>query len=510
MKKILALLLTLAFGLFALAGCGGDESADTTNFVFATTDMENMDPAIEYQGWGTMRYGVGETLFKLSESLEPEAFMADDYQLSDDQLTWTITIKDGIVFHNGNPVDGNAVKSTLERLLENNDRAASDLMVANIEADGQKVMITTTEPNPTLINSLCDPYACIVDASIDTSNYSEMAIGTGPYKVVEYIADEQIKLEPNTDYWNGDPKLDSLTIRDIPDASTLASALESGEINAAYGIPYDSLERFKSDESFKVSQKATSRVFMIYFNMNDEFIQDKTLRDAISMAVDKEALANVVLAGAGTATKAAFPSNLSYGNDEDMTNAKDFDLEGAKQLLADNGYIDSDNDGILEKDGKPVELKMVTYTRTGLPQQAEAVQSGLRDLGLSVSYELVESAEDILNSGDFSLAPYAYVTAPTGDPLSYLNYTMGTDQGSNFGKYSNSEIDAKLREMSSEFDPEKRSQLAVEIQQLALADSAYCYMTHLNMALVMGADVVGLEEHPSDYYIINVDTGFSE
>lgn len=513
MKRLTVLCLTLVFTVMALTGCGGDNDTatnDNSSFVFATNSMENMDPAIEYQGWGTMRYGVGETLFKLSESLEPEPFMAEDYTLEEDNLTWNITINDGITFHNGNPVDGNAVKACLERLLENNDRAKSDLLISSIEADGQTVTITTSEPNPTLINSLCDPYACIVDASVDTSDYSEKAIGTGPYKVVEYIPEEQINLEPNTEYWNGTPKLESLTIRNIPDTSTLTSALQSGEINGAYGIPYDSLANFDSDENFNVSQKATSRVFMIYFNMEDQFLQDQVLRDAISMAVDKESLGEVVLAGAGTATKAAFPSNLSYGDDSAMTNAKDYDPEAAAKLLADNGYTDSDGDGTLEKDGEKVTLHMVTYTRTGLPEQAEAVQSALNDLGLEVTYELVDSADDILKSGKFSLGVYAYVTAPTGDPLSYLNFTMGTDQGSNFGKYSNPEIDAKLKEMASEFDPEKRSDLAIEIQQLALADSAYCYMTHLNMALVMEANVVGLEEHPSDYYIINVDTGFAE
>lgn len=512
MKRIATLLAALAIAALTLTGCGGGGSSDSAGdeFVFATNSIERMDPAKEYEGWGTMRYGVGETLFVLNENLEPEANMVSDYQLADDNLTWTMTIKDGIVFHNGNPVDAEAVKLCYERLLENNERAATDLLIDHIEADGQTLTIVTAEPNPTLINSLCDPYACVVDASVDTSKYSTNPIGTGPYKVVEYTPEEQVELEPNPDYWNGTPKVERLVIRNIPDTSTLASALQSGEINAAYGIPYDMLEKFDSDGDFTVSQTATSRVFMIYFNFNDEFTADPVLREAISMAVDKEALGDVVLSGAGTATKAAFPSNLPYGNDDLMTNAKDYDFDGAKKLLADNGYADSDGNGILEKDGKDVTLTLVTYSRTGLPEQAEAVQSALNDLGLNVEYELVDNATEILTAGDFSIAVYAYVTAPTGDPLSYLSFTMGTDNGSNFGKYSNAEIDSKLKEMATEFDPDKRSDLAVEIQQLALADSAYSYLTHLNMALVMQSNVVGLAEHPSDYYIINVETGFAD
>lgn len=513
-KKIVAMLCMLALAVCAFAGCGGGdaESAASTEFVIASNGAlsAGLDPATEYDGWETMRWGIGETLYVLDDNMTPQPFLASDYDVSGDQLTWTFIIKDGITFHNGNPVDGNAVKGSIERLIANNERAATDLNIASVAADGQNVMITTNEPNASLVNSLCDPYACIVDASVDTSAYDSCPIGTGPYKVESYTVDDSLNLSRNDAYWNGTPKMETVVVRQIPDQSTLSAALQSGEINAAYGIPYSDLESFNSSEDFTVSQAATSRVFMLYYNLNDPVMKDVEVRKAIGMAIDKEALGSVVLAGAGTATQAAFPSYLPYGDDALMTNAMPFDVDGANAALEAAGYVDSDGDGIREKDGEKLSLKLVTYGRTGLPEQAEAVQSALNDIGMDVSYQQYDSIGEVLESGDYSVCVYAFVTTPVGDPVNYLTTTMGTDQGSNFGGYSNPEVDAKLKELTSEFDTEKRADLAIEIQQLALGDVAYCYLTHLNMALVCQSNVTGINQSPSDYYIITVDTGFAE
>lgn len=512
-KKIVALVCVLALVVCAFAGCGGkDDSVASTEFVIGSNGAlsAGLDPSIEYDGWETMRWGIGETLYVLDENLAPQPCLASDYDISPDQLTWTFVINDGITFHNGNPVDGNAVKGSLERLIENSERAATDLNISSITADGQKVMITTNEPNATLVNSLCDPYACIVDTSVDTSAYDSCPIGTGPYKVDSYTIDDSLHLSRYEGYWNGTPKMETVVVRQIPDQSTLSAALQSGEIHAAYGIPYSDLETFNSSDDFTVSQAATSRVFMLYYNLNDPMISDVNVRKAIGMAIDKEALGSVVLSGAGTATQAAFPSYLSYGDDSLVTNAMPFDVEGANKTLEDAGYVDSNNDSIREKDGKDLEIKLVTYGRTGLPEQAEAVQSALNDIGMNVSYQQYDSIGEVLESGDYSVCVYAFVTTPVGDPVNYLRSTMGTGEGSNFGGFSNAEVDAKLKELASEFDVEKRADLAIEIQQLALEDASYCYLTHLNMALVFRSDVVGISQSPSDYYIVTVDTGFAE
>ncbi|MDR1508110.1 MAG: ABC transporter substrate-binding protein [Synergistaceae bacterium] len=507
MKRNLPVLLV--FLLFAVNSIPvAAQGAELSDFIFGTYTFSKIDPADKYNGWATIRYGVGETLFKLDENLKVVPVLVEAYKLSEDTRTWTLTLRDGVMFHNGNTMNGVAVKASLERLIAVNERAASDLMIESISAEGNTVAITTTVPNPTLLNALCDPYACIVDASADNGkvDFNMYPVGTGPYVIKEYVPDDKAYLEPFAKYWGGAPKSKSVTVKAIPDVDTLALAMQNGEVDAAYGLSYDTLTTFSNDDRFNVMKAATTRVYMLYFNLEREWMKDRNFRRAICMAVDKKSYGAVLLNGAGTATKAAFPSSLSYGNDDLFPDVPSYDPEGAKALLTESGYTDSDGDGFLDKDGKKVSVKLLTYGRAGLPQSAQAFQSALTELGIGVDYEQVDSVDQHLRSGNFDICTYAYVTTPTGDPFSYLNFTMGTGKGANFGRYSNPEVDRLLSEMASEFEGAKRADYAVKIQRIATSDSSYCYMFHLNMFMVTKLGVTGIIQSPVDYYHITAET----
>ena len=516
MKRFLSLALLALMLLGLLTACSpavpkptapeGAEASKT--FVFGVYNFTKIDPADGYNGWGTLRYGVGETLFKLDDNLNVVPWLALGAGLSEDRLTWTITLRDGVLFHNGNAMDGAAVKASLERLVERNERAASELMIASITAEGNTVSITTAQPNPTLPNALCDPYACIVDASADdgTVDFNLAPVCTGPYKVKSFTPEVEAVLEPFPDYWGGMPALDELVIKSIPDVDTLALAMQNGEIDAAYGLSYDTLSLFSGDDRFSITQAATARVYMLFFNLNRPFMQDPAFRRALCMAVDKDSYGKILLNGAGTPTKSAFPSSLSYGDDALFEDVPDYDPEGARALLLENGYRDTDGDGYLDKGGQKVTLRVVTYTRAGLPQSTQALVSALRDLGIDAAYQQYESISQALQSGDYDLCAYSFVTAPTGDAYAFLSHTMGTGKGGNYGGYSNPQVDALLEKLATEFDPERRAEYAVEIQRLALSESAYCYMFHLNMFMVMKKGVAGLKQSPVDYYQITAET----
>lgn len=527
MKKTLLTIFALLLALSLLVSCGTtptqatDSSAPGTHtspvsgnpetrpdFIFGVYNFSKLDPADSYNGWGTLRYGVGETLFNLDEHLEIVPVLVTDHALSDDKMTWTLQLREDVKFHNGKSMDGPAVKASLERLVTKNERAAADLNLATISASGFSVAITTTQPNPTLLNSLCDPYACIIDAAADNGNvdFNQYPVGTGPYVVKRYTEDVSATLEPFAVYWGGTPASQSITIIAISDVDTLALAMQNGEIDAAYGLSYETLNLFGHDDQFVVSQAATTRVYMLYFNLEHDFMADERFRRAICMVVDKESYGSVLLNGAGTATKSAFPAALSYGDDSKMTDVPDYDPDGARTLLAESGYLDTDGDGFLDKDGKKVSLRIVTYGRTGLPQSAQALQSALQDIGIAASYEQFESIDTVLAAGDFDICAYAYVTTPTGDPLSYLSFTTGTGNGANYGHYSNPQVELLLHELSLEFDRDKRADLATEIQQIVTSDCSYSYLFHLNMFMVTQKGVTGIQQSPVDYYQITART----
>ena len=506
MKKTIAIVLALIMVL-ALAGCGsgGTSTAasggdDRGSFVFGDY-VGNVDPASGAYAWVGIRVGVMESLFKFDENLNVQMNLAKSVSTSDDGMTWTIELRDGVKFQSGNAMDAAAVKASLERTVEKQARAAGELKIASIEANGNTLKITTTEPNPALANALCDPFAGIVDVkSLDADGNA--TIGTGPFKLVEYVENERMELDAFDDYWGGKPASKHVTIRSISDLDASALALQKGELDACYGLSYDSRDLFDGVKGFKISQAATSRVYKIYFNHEHDFTGDPNFRKAICMAVDRENYAKVLVNGAGTPTKSTFPSSVSYGDDSLMTNVPDFDMAGAKALLEANGYKDTDGDGILDKDGKKVSLQIITYGRTGLPQSSQALQSALKELGIDASYEQLDSTEERANAGTYDLSVYAEVTLPTGDPYSYVKNNYYTGGVQNYGKYSDSAVDALIDQLAGEFDTAKRAELTSQIDQLVLAENNVCNMYHLNMYMAMKENVEGLVQSPVDYYHI--------
>lgn len=199
MKKRIPALLALGLAALVLAALPGTEAsaADKKTFILGDTtfNAENeeadIDPHNAYAGWACIRYGVGETLFKYSDDMQIQPWVAESYE-NVDETTWKITLKDGVTFSNGKKVDAQAVKACLEALVDTHERAAADLAIDGIEADGLTVTIHTASPKPALINYLSDPYGCIVDVS--AGKEGGMVIGTGPFVATELVTDDHVNL----------------------------------------------------------------------------------------------------------------------------------------------------------------------------------------------------------------------------------------------------------------------------------------------------------------------------
>ncbi len=508
MKKLSAFLLALLV-LLGLSACGA--TADTNSgedprgtFVFGG-QVGNVDPACGAYAWVGMRSGVMESLFRLDDNMQVQKNLVDAYSVSEDGLVWTIALRSGVLFQSGNPMDAAAVKASLERVCSLQSRAEKELNIDSIEADGNTLTITTRAPNPILPNCLCDPYSGIVDVkSLDANGNA--TVGTGPFRLTEYVENVRLELDAFDDYWAGKPASRHVTIRSASDLDAATLALQTGELDACYGLPYDARDLFDGTSGFKISQAATSRVYKVYFNLEHEFTGDPNFRKAVCMAIDRVSYANVLVNGAGTPTKSTFPAATAFGNAATLPNVPDFDMDGAKALLAQSGYTDSDGDGFLDKDGEKVSLQIITYGRTGLPQVSQALQSALRQLGMDVTLEQLESTEERGHAGTFDLSIYAEVTLPTGDPYSYMMNSYGTGGTNNFGRYSNAEVDALLTQLAVAFDPAQRAEIARQIDEIVLSENAYCNIFHLNMYIAMKDTVEGLEQSPVDYYHITYKT----
>ena len=510
-----AIVTAAVFFAAALGGCQKtDDSGDSQGnagaekvFYYGDTtfNAENSEPDVNphnaYAGWACIRYGIGETLFRYTDKMEPEPWLASDWQRQDD-LTWMITLRDDVTFTSGRKMDAQAVKECLDDLIAVHDRAARDLKIREITADGQTLTITTEEPVPAFLNYLSDPYGCIIDMEAGVTPDGNVS-GTGPYMATEIHTDEGLTLVKNENYWNGTPKLDRIVVQTITDGDTMTMALQTGELDAAYGLPYASLELF-GNAPYTISSTETSRSFFAQMNFRTEALQDEKVRKAIAMSVDRENFTGTLLHGNGTAAKGPFPSEFSFG--DDTVTAPEFDPEGAKALLAEAGWKDTDGDGYVDKDGKKLTLRWLTYpSRQELPLLAETVQAALKKIGIELKINCTSEHKRYLENGEWDIYASAFVCAPTGDPEYFFTTHCLDSSPYNRGGYHSDELEALESEMASAFDPQQRAELATRMTQTILDDSAFVFASHLKMSIVCGEGVTGMEAHPCDYYEITVD-----
>ena len=338
-KKLAALLLGAAVaGSFVMQSFA--EGTETT-FVYGTTGYSEemgdagLNPHDNYSGWSCLRYGVGETLFKYNDNMEPEPWLATSYEFVD-ETTVKITLRENVYFSSGRLMDAQAVKECLDDLNAVHDRAPSDMKIESIEADGMTVLIHTSEPCPSIINYLGDPYGAIIDmqAGIQGEGGNANVSGTGPY-IAEEVTPTQITLVKNENYWGGEVKTDHVIVKTFSDGSALTAALQTGDIQGTYGLQYDNYVLFDGNPEYTIQSCATSRCFFGQFNMESPLMQDEKVRRAIEMGIDKEGFCTVIMQDRGIPAVGAFPSSFSYGNE--AVTAPSYDPEGAKALLEEAG-----------------------------------------------------------------------------------------------------------------------------------------------------------------------------
>lgn len=505
-KKFIAAVIA---GAVMISGMSVSVMADKEKtFVYGTTGYSEemgdagLNPHDNYSGWSALRYGVGETLFKYNDNMEVEPWLATDYEFVDD-TTVKITLRDGVKFSSGRTMDAQAVKECLENLVKVHDRAPSDMKIDHIEADGLTLTIYTTEPCPAIINYLGDPYGAIIDMEYGVQGEGGNAnvAGTGPY-IAEKVTPTQIDLVKNENYWGGDVKVDKVTVKSFSDGSALTAALQTGDIQGTYGLQYDNYVLFDGNPEYTINSCATSRCFFGQFNFESEIMQDQNIRKAIEMGIDKEGFCSVIMEGRGLPAKAAFPDSFSYGNEAVETVS--YDPEGAKKLLEESGWKDTDGDGYADKDGQKLTIDWLTYpTRLEQPKLAEYAQATLKEIGIDVVVNNTSDHMTYAADGNFDVYVSSTTTAPTGDPEYFFTSTVVGPK--NYGKYENKEVTALTEKIHQAFEPEERAKLATELQQKILDDDGFFFVSHLNMGIVTKSNVKGMAAHPCDYYEITAD-----
>ena len=470
----------------------------TTGFFGA----ESLDVAYNWDGWIMSIYGISENLYRLDENIEPQPWIAESVETPDEN-TWVFTIRDGVTFSNGKTVDAKAVKACFERTYEKNERADSTLKIKSMEADGMKFTIVTPEPNPTLLNDLCDPLLGIYDATEEPDE--ELGVScTGPYVATSFTAMTDVKMRANENYWGGAPKADTVELKIIDDQDALDMALANGEIDLIAQETANGASKFTDTSKYTTDTVTTTRANFLSFNLKTEGLDDLAVRQAINYCIDREGYADVVYQGFATPCYGIYPDNLAFGGTDGLNLTVDsYDADKAKEILADAGYQDTDGAGILDKDGVNLSFKVLTYSyNDNCIQLADMLQAELSQIGIELSIETQDVLDDPLASGDFDLAILNNAMAPIGTPSYFINMLFTTGASNNYGGYSNEKVDALAAEIGTTSDNDKVVSLTRELEQQVLDDMPFAFVADQQLIFVYSNKVKGVQINPTEYYLV--------
>ena len=495
MKKLLTLILCLAMVLTVFVGCSstpateegasasGDaaqgEAADSEykdTLVYAlNTDVQSLDPQIQNDTTSEqvvkMLYN---TLLKFEDDGTVVGDLAESWSVSEDKLTWTFNLKQGVKFHNGKELTSADVKATFDRALnaEAGGLRTTEIikMFTAVEApDPYTVTITTDGPYGPMESLMCNMSLGIMDADyieqygLDLGTSVEGENGTGPFKVVSWERDQEIVVERFDDYFGTPAKLQTVVYSVIPEAASRVIALETGEVDVIDKPTNEDLERLEADtENYTVLRKPTISQRLFRFGCNDPIISNTKVRQAIVYAIDRQAIIDALFTGSAYPSTAPLaPVTFGYSDLGEIEQ----DLELAKSLLAEAGYPDG------------FDTKIITTERyqNGI-ELAEIISQQLAEIGINAEIEVWEwSALSASWSGvtadEFDQPIFIMGAGPSmrdaDGGLRGLYTTSDTGLNDrNYGFYSNAEVDALIDQGMQETDQQKRVEIYKEAMEI--------------------------------------------
>lgn len=471
-------------------------------------------------GYVSTQSALSETLFRLSgTTLSPEPWLATE-ATHVAPFIWRIGIREGVKFHNGNVMDAQAVKASLERAIRLSPAAADTLSVDTITVeDEQTITIKTTVEQPTLPGLLILPALAITDAAAADAagegNFIAAGALTGPYIPTEYAPKERLDSVANDDYWGGTPPLAGIKHIAIPDTNSRELALQAGDIDVAINVSPNGAQAINAHQGTHTETSGIGTSLVLWWvNFERGTLADPLVRRAVAHAIDRESIAGLVAPpGSGSFAELLLPDALVACPG---VNALGYDPDVARSLLAQAGYADSDGDGILDKDGQPLEIIIGGYPeRFQLPIMAEAAQAMLADVGIKTEVLITEWS--VVKEPAWDLFGwYNTVVQGGGDPvynISKFAGLKGDASGSgtnNYGHYDASRLVDIIAPSTSVSDLEGRKDIACEALSVVTEDAAFLPVAHVNMVYGVSDRVTGFQAHPTSHYFFDHRVGLSE
>ncbi|WP_432360815.1 ABC transporter substrate-binding protein [Sporosarcina sp. UB5] len=505
-----ALLLLLVLST-VLAACGGSGSSKKDTLVFGRGgDSTSLDPSRVTEG-ETFKVTVNlyETLLNFGEqdtTIQPG--LAKEWG-TDDGLTYTFTLQEGVKFHDGTDFNADAVVKNFERWANGDAdkfpyynsmfggfKGDEGHVIESVNADGDYTVIIKLKRQqaPFLKNIAMSMFAIASPTAFEKGDdqFERNPVGTGPFKFVEWKSNDSITIEKFDKYWQeGLPKLEKIIFRSIPDNSARLNALIAGEIDLADGINPSDGEKIESNAKLQLIERPSMNVGYLGLTVTRPPFDKKEVRQAMNHAIDKKTIIESFFEGRANAAKNPMPPSISgYNNDIEPY---EYNPEKAKELLAKAGY----------PNGFEMELWAMPVPRPYMPdgaKVAEVIQSNLADIGIKakiVSYEW-PTYLDKASKGEADAFMLGW-TGDNGDADNFLYVLLDEDNigSNNYTYFKNDEMHDLFIEAQTEVDENKRIELYKKAQEIIHEEAPWVPIAHSTPLLAAAKELTGFVPHPT-------------
>ncbi|MDD2206068.1 MAG: glutathione ABC transporter substrate-binding protein [Aminobacterium sp.] len=477
-KRSLILVLTVLLVVFCFAGIAAASSKDTL-LIGKGTEALGMDPQdLTDTPSEEVCHSIYEGLVSFDEEMKIQPRLATSWDISEDGKTWTFHLREGVTFHSGTPFNAEAVKKNFDRILSGKYKRSSLYapIVDSVEVKDEYTVVFNLKTSfGAFLNILSHTAGLILDPKgVDENrDFVRNPSGTGAFMLDEWLQGDYIALKAYDKYWGGKPKLKKVIFKTIPEDSARAMMMETGEIDVAEQVPPQDVARLKESKKIDMRIGPSVMVQFLALNCQDEILKDVKVRQAIFMAIDREAICKNIMMGFATPVNSMVaPLVNGYSEVEGLP----YNPEKAKALLAEAGWKDSNGDGILEKDGKTLHVKLLTHGRnTPALKIPEAVQAYLSKIGMDAKMAVMDWGTFLAETRkpveeNTSQVIYYGWSPSTGDADWVYRPLTLSDQwvpnGANRTFYANKEVDEAVMMGFSSVDQEVRRQAYARAQTI--------------------------------------------
>jgi peptide/nickel transport system substrate-binding protein len=475
--------------VLSLAGCstgervdlGGDASGNLVAAIAGEPDQLDPHKTSAYFSFEVLE-NVFDTLVEPDADLEMRPALAESWDISPDQLSWTFHLRRGVAFHDGSPFTADDVVFSYRRIIDeqlaNVDKFSA---VTDVSArDPATVVIRVKQPTPNLLTNIggFKGMAIVSRRNVESGQIATNPIGTGPFAFAGQKSGDSITLKANPSYWAGPPKVSGVTFRFISEASTALSALQAGEIDWTDSIPPQRVAQLEDDDSIKLAVTASNDYWYLALNGARRPWNDVRARQAIAYGIDREAIIAATTYGTAAANQLAIPKGNPWHTDYHRYS---YDTDAAKRLLDEAGVTGGNLD------------MLVTGEYPETVTAAQVIADNLAPLGITVNIRTVDFATwlDEQNTGNFDMLMMGWLGNIDPDDFYYAqHHTKGT---SNAQKFSDPEVDRLLDAGRTETDRKARAEIYRRAATIIADKVSYLYLYNPSVIQAWTTSLSGYE-----------------